>query len=369
MIKPNLKTFFFSFLIFAAFFSAANLNAQKRTDKVALRQMEKLSRGLVAVNQGDGKVFVSWRMFGTDADRIAFNLYRETGGKAVRLNDKPIADVTFFVDEKADLKRANSYFVRAVSGKKETETSAKFTLAADAPIRQYLSVPLQTPAGYAPNDASVGDLDGDGEYEIVLHQAGRGRDNSQAGMTDEPILQAYKLDGTLLWTINLGKNIREGAHYMQFLVYDFDGDGRAEIACKTADGSVDGKGRIIGDKNADWRAPEGTFIEVENPDGGPRRANVAGKILSGPEYLTVFDGLTGAELSTTAFIPPRHPTKLNPTGDELNAIWGDGYGNRADRFLAAVAYLDGVRPSLIFSRGYYTRTVIAAWDFKDKKLV
>jgi rhamnogalacturonan endolyase len=360
--------FLICFLLPGALF-AADLNAQKPSKKPVLRQMEKLSRGVVAVNEGNGKVFVSWRMFGTDPDKIAFNLYRETDGKAVKLNDKPIADVTFFIDEKADLKKANAYFVRAVAGKKETERSAKFTLAANSETKQYLSVPLQTPAGYAPNDASVGDLDGDGEYEIVLHQTGRGRDNSQPGMTDPPILQAYKLDGTLLWTINLGKNIREGAHYTQFMVYDLDGDGKAEIACKTADGTVDGKGKVIGDAKADWRAPDGTFVEVDNPDGGGRRQNITGKILSGPEYLTVFDGMTGAEVFTTDFIPPRYPTKQNPTGNELNSIWGDGYGNRADRFLAAIAYLDGEHPSLIMSRGYYTRTVIAAWDFRDKKLV
>jgi rhamnogalacturonan endolyase len=352
------------FAIFLALLLSVNFPAQKKL----VRQMEKLSRGVVAVRFETNKVWISWRMFGTDADKIAFNLYRETDGKATKLNDAPVANVTFFVDEKADLRKANSYFIRVVSGKKESETSAKFTLSANAPVRQYLSVPLQTPKDYTPNDASVGDLDGDGEYEIVLHQAGRGRDNSQAGMTTEPILQAYKLDGTLLWTINLGKNIREGAHYTQFIVYDLDGDGRAEIACKTADGSVDGKGKVIGDPKADWRAPEGTFTEVDNPDGGERKQNISGKILSGPEYLTVFDGLTGAEIYTTDYIPARHPTKQNPTGNELNAIWGDGYGNRADRFLAAVAYLDGVHPSLIMSRGYYTRTVIAAWDFRNKKL-
>lgn len=352
-----------SVIVVFVLLAAAVPGAQK------LRQMEKLSRGVVAINQGEGKVFISWRMFGTDSDKIAFNLYRETDGKAVRLNDKPIADVTFFVDDKADLKKTNSYFVRTTAaGGKEQETSAKFTLAANSEARQYLSVPLQTPSGYTPNDASVADLDGDGEYEIVLHQVGRGRDNSQAGFTTEPILQAYKLDGRLLWTINLGKNIREGAHYTQFIVYDLDGDGKAEIACKTADGTIDGKGKVIGDAKADWRAPEGTFVEVDNPEGGGRKQNISGKILSGPEYLTVFDGMTGGEVFTTDFIPPRHPTKLNPTGNELNEIWGDGYGNRADRFLAAVAYLDGEHPSLIMSRGYYTRTVIAAWDFRNKKL-
>ncbi|HQZ95655.1 MAG TPA: rhamnogalacturonan lyase [Pyrinomonadaceae bacterium] len=338
------------------------------SQKLQPRQMESLSRGVVAINQG-GKAFVSWRMFGTDADNIAFNLYRTTeGGKAVKLNDKPIDKVTFFIDEKVDLSKTNTYFVRAVQGKNELAPGGSFELKGNTPARQYLSIPLQTPAGYTPNDASVGDLDGDGEYEIILHQTGRGRDNSQAGMTDPPILQAYKMDGTLMWSINLGKNIREGAHYTQFMVYDLDGDGRAEIACKTADGTIDGKGKVIGDAKADWVSPQGATIEVERPEGGPRKADVTGKVLAGPEFLTVFDGITGAEISTVNYDPPRHPTKRDPTGTELNEIWGDGYGNRSDRFLAAVAYLDGVHPSLIFSRGYYTRTVIAAWDLKNKKL-
>ena len=348
-------------ILFAVSFS--DLPAQKKP-----RQMEKLSRGVIAVNQGAGKIFVSWRMFGTDSDKIAFNLYRETEGKTVKLNDEPIADVTFFVDKTAEIQKANAYFVRPVSGKKETETSAKFTLPANSVAKQYLSIPLQTPERYSPNDASVGDLDGDGEYEIVLHQVGRGRDNSQAGFTTEPILQAYKLNGTLLWTINLGKNIREGAHYTQFLVYDFDGDGRAEIACKTADGTVDGNGKVIGDARADWRFPEGATAKGISRPGESGQRNMTGYILRGPEFLTVFDGLTGAELATTGYIPPRHPAKQNPTDDELKEIWGDGYGNRVDRFLAAVAYLDGARPSLIFTRGYYTRSVLAAWDFRGGKL-
>jgi len=345
-----------------------NLSAQRQPIKTNLRQMEKLNRGVVAVNQDDGKVFVGWRMFGTDADNIAFNLYRETGGKTVKLNDKPIVDVTFFIDDKADVQKSNAYFVRPVRDKKDQEPSAKFTLPANSLTRQYLSIPLQAPKGYTPNDASVGDLDGDGEYEIVLHQAGRGRDNSQAGMTTEPILQSYKLDGTLLWTINLGKNIREGAHYTQFMVYDLDGDGKAEIACKTADGTVDGKGKVIGDAKADWRYPEGTFAPGINRQGESGQRNMMGYILRGPEFLTIFDGQTGAELATTKYIPARHPTNENPTAEELQAVWGDGYGNRVDRFLAGVAYLDGTHPSLIMARGYYTRTVLAAWDWRSGKL-
>ncbi|HRH45614.1 MAG TPA: rhamnogalacturonan lyase [Pyrinomonadaceae bacterium] len=332
------------------------------------RQMEKLNRGVVAVRFEEKKVWVSWRLLATDDDKIAFNIYREAVGKAVKLNDKPITDVTFFVDEKADLAQSNSYFIRPVLNKKELEPSEKFTVNAETPIRQYLSVPLQTPNGYTPNDASIGDLDGDGEYEIILHQTGRGRDNSQSGITTEPILQAYKLNGKLLWQINLGKNIREGAHYTQFLVYDFDGDGKAEIACKTADGTTDGQGKIIGDKDADWRFKVGETLDGLTRPGETGKRNAEGYILKGPEYLTVFNGQTGAEIYTTKYVPSRHPTKENPTSEELKSVWGDGYGNRVDRFLAGVAYLDGVHPSLIFSRGYYTRTVLAAWDFREGKL-
>ncbi len=311
----------------------------------AQRQMEALGRGVVAVNDV-GKVFVSWRLLGTEPATLAFDLFRSADGEPpVKLNARPLRDGTWFVDDKADLSRSNTYTVKPVGH----GPSGSFTLKAHPPSGNYLTVPLQTPDGYTPNDASVGDLDGDGEYEIVLHQTGRGRDNSQAGQTDPPILQAYKLDGTLLWTINLGRNIREGAHYTQFIVYDLDGDGRAEIACKTADGTVDGAGKVIGDPNADYR-------------------NEAGYILRGPEFLTIFDGRTGAALATTNYVPPRHPTKLDPTPEELKEIWGDGYGNRCDRFLACAAYLDGRRPSLVMCRGYYTRAVLAAWDWRDGKL-
>ncbi len=305
------------------------------------RHLERLGRGLLAVPQGDGKVFVSWRLLGTDPDDVSFNLYRTTGdGEPVKVNAAPITKGTHHADAGVDVSKPIAYFVRPVQGGKEQEAGAPFRLPANAPARPYLSVPLKTPDGYHPNDASVGDLDGDGEYEIVVHQVGRGRDNSQAGTTTEPILEAYKLDGTFLWRINLGKNVREGAHYTQFMVYDLDGDGRAEVACKTADGTTDGKGKVIGDADKDHR-------------------NANGFILAGPEYLTVFDGLTGAALARADYVPPRG-------GD--GAAWGDNRGNRVDRFLACVAYLDGVRPSLVMCRGYYTRAVLAAWNWRDGKL-
>lgn len=313
----------------------------------AQRQMEYLNRGIVAVPDGKGNIFVSWRLLVTDDDKIAFNIYRSmNNAKAIKINKTPVAAFTNYNDEKIDSTKSYTYYVTPIVKSKEQTASEKFTVPALA--KTYLSIPLKTPEGYAANDASAGDLDGDGEYEIIIHLTGRGKDNSQAGITDPPIFQAYKMNGTFLWQINLGKNIREGAHYTQFMVYDLDGDGKAEIAMKTGDGSMDSKGNIIGDSTKDWR-------------------NDKGYILSGPEYLSVFNGLTGEVINTTDYISPRHG-KLNPSADELKNMWGDGYGNRMDRFLACVAYLDGVHPSLVMCRGYYTRTILAAWDLKDGKL-
>jgi rhamnogalacturonan endolyase len=312
------------------------------------RQMENLGRGVVAVHKGNDAVYVGWRMLGTDPENIAFNLYRKTGdSKAVKLNSKPITASTDFTDTHADAARVNVYSVRPVLNGKEGPESRAFTLPENAPVQAYLSLPLKTPAGYTPNDVSTGDLDGDGEYEIILHQTGRARDNSQKGETDPAIFQAYKLDGKLLWEINLGINIRDGAHYTQFMVYDLDGDGIAEFACKTADGTVDGKGTVIGDPTKNWR-------------------NADGRILSGPEYFTVFNGKTGAAMATTPYIPERGD--LGGWGGHGGNGGNDSNGNRIDRFTACIAYLDGKRPSVVMCRGYYGRSVLAAWDWRDGKL-
>ncbi|MFT3780548.1 MAG: rhamnogalacturonan lyase [Nibricoccus sp.] len=355
----------------------------------AARVMEELGRGVVAVQEADGKVFVSWRLLATDPENIAFNLYRATapaprterrfgprpdgmgpprGGDrpqnpnrpalvpppdfaagTVCLNKEPLSGPTWFLDREPHLDRETKYSVRPVIDGKEGEPSAPFVLQANAAPLPYVSIPLQTPEGYTPGDASVGDLDGDGEYEIVLKQEQRPMDNGRGGRTGETLLQAYKVDGKLLWTIRLGKNIREGAHYTQFMVYDLDSDGRAEVACKTADGTIDGIGKPIGDPSADHR-------------------NEQGHVANGPEFLTVFDGLTGASLATMPYVPARHPTKADPTPEEMKEIWGDDHYNRSERYLACVAYLDGERPSLVMCRGYYTRAVLAAWDFRDGKL-
>ena len=316
----------------------------------AARQMENLTRGIVAVKQSDGNVYVGWRMFGTDPDSIAFNVYRiGEDGKPAKANTEPITDSTNFTDKAPESQQAKEYTIRPVLDGKELAACKPANVWND----QYLEIPIQPIEGYRPGDASIADLDGDGEYEIVLHQASRGQDNSFAGVTGTPILDAYKMDGTLMWRIDLGINIREGEHYTQFIVYDLDGDGKAELACKTADGTKDGTGKIIGDKDKDWR----THKEGDGRDG---------RILEGPEYFTIFDGQTGAALKTVDYIPGREPI------DGWGGIGGNGgndsYGNRCDRFLACVAYLDGERPSVVMCRGVYGRTALAAWDWRDGKL-
>lgn len=427
------------FLLSSLSFLAAAAASGAAAPAAAPREMEDLSRGVVAIHQPDGRVAVSWRLLGTDPDGVAFNLYRKSdlppggrgsfgfpggrggpppgatgpslapgtgerprGGTASdasgsgqrgsgrsgrsfgggdptaprRLNDEPLAGATFFVDETANLAAKTSYFVRAVVNGVEQAPSAMFTLAAGAPPLPYLSVPLQNPEGAQPGDASAADLDGDGHYDLVVKFEQRPRDNSQGGPTGHTFLQGYQLDPSdagftsrLLWTIDLGRNIREGAHYTQFQVYDLDGDGRAEVVCKTADGTIDGQGKIIGDPKADWVQPEGATAKVLTPPRGggtgpktERTVNTAGHILSGPEYLTVFDGLTGAALATTDYRPARVEGTTEFRPQALQDVWGDATGNRSDRYLAGVAYLDGVHPSIVMCRGYYTRSTLAAWD-------
>ncbi|WP_221354170.1 rhamnogalacturonan lyase [Streptomyces beigongshangae] len=300
------------------------------------RQVERLDRGLTSVHTGSGNL-VSWRWLATDPNDVAFNVYR--GG--TRLNSSPITGSTNYLDAGA----ANSadYTVRpVVNGTEQAPSEHALQFRSG-----YLDVPISPPAGgrtpdgvsytYEANDASVGDLDGDGRLDLVLKwYPTNAKDNAQDGYTGNTIVDGLKLDGTRLWRVDLGRNIRSGAHYTQFQVYDYDGDGKAEVAMKTADGTRDGTGAVIGNASADHR-------------------NSSGYVLSGPEFLTMFNGQTGRAMGTVDYAPARGNV----------SSWGDNYGNRVDRFLAGTAYLDGSRPSLIMARGYYTRSVIAAWDWRN----
>ena len=189
---------------------------------------------------------------------------------------------------------------------------------------------------YTIGDTSCGDLDGDGEYELIVKWDCASRDNSQASLTGNVYLNAYKLNGKKLWRIDLGKNIRAGAHYTQFLVYDFDMDGKAEVACKTAPGSIDGAGKYVSETSS--------VEEIRNAnDNTVSYVNQNGYILDGNEYFTAFDGETGKTIDTIYYPIPRLDYES----------WGDTNGNRCDRYVASVAWLDGQRPYAVYWRGYY----------------
>ena len=270
-----------------------------------------------------------------------------------KINKEPL-ELTNYVDEEA-VENAKYEVAPVIDGKEGTKSKAVTAWADNA-----LSIKLDKPQdgeiegeaySYVANDASIADLDGDGEYEVILKwDPTNSKDASKKGFTGPTYIDAYKLNGKKLWRINLGPNIRSGAHDTQFMVYDFDGDGKAEVALKTADGTIDGKGEVIGDEKANYA-----------------KLN-EGKNLQGPLYLTVFNGETGQAMDTVPYDPQ--------TTDKGFEFYGDDYGNRSERYLATVGYLDGTSPSMIFARGYYTkkgdpksgRSVIAAYDFKDGKL-
>ena len=339
---------------------AISIFAQTRYDYSRL-QMERLDRGVVAVRSSEDSVMVSWRYLRTDPMDTEFDIYRN----GQRIGHRGVGESTTFYDYYPSSESVK-YEVRTTNRKKTDANKGQWIMPANAPVG-YIDIPLDHPTGYKDvdgrnvtynaNDATVADLDGDGQLEIVLKwDPSNSRDNSQSGLTNNTFLDAYKLDGKRLWRIDLGRNIRSGAHYTQFMVYDFDGDGRAELVCKTGDGTIDGTGKVIGDPDADHRVSmEQQGNQNFRQERGARRG---GFLNRGPEYLTVFNGLTGAAVHTVDYVPERG--KLED--------WGDNYANRSDRFLACVAYLDGVRPSVIMCRGYYTRTVLAAWDFDGKQL-
>ena len=320
-------------------------------------QPEKLDRGVVAVKT-DGGVFVSWRSLVSDDKKMAFDLYRD----GVKVNESPLKTKTNFTDPAGTV--SSKYTVKAIVNDKVTETSTETAVWSNPYLKVHLDRPAggKSPAGgsaeqrdytYTPDDVSVGDVDGDGEWELIVkwfptNQADNG---NQFRYTGNTILDCYKLDGTKLWRIDLGQNIRSGNHYTQFMVYDFDGDGKAELICKTAPGTIDGTGKAVlmgSDKVTD--------------DYREKSGSLAGVVKSGPEYLTVFNGETGAEINTIAYNPPRTIHAMSSSG------WGDANGNRCERYLAGVAYLDGEHPSAIFCRGYYTHSYLWAVDFDGKEL-
>ncbi len=315
-------------------------------------QMEDLDRGVVAVKVTGG-VYVGWRMMGYEYDKtasnVAYNLYRD-GTKIATVTDS-----TNYLD--ASGSASSSYAVSVVVKGAECDKSAAVTPWSDT----YLSIPLTPPANgpnggsYSANDASVGDLDGDGKLDIVLKwDPSNSKDNSQSGITDDVFLDGYTLAGKRLWRVDLGPNIRAGAHYTQISVGDFDGDGKAEVACKTSAGTKDGTGKYL------------SLGPAANDDDSQKYRNSDGYILTGPEYLTVFEGATGKELATMNYLVPRGAV----------SSWGDSYGNRVDRHNGGFAFVSDSgsgktasgRPSIIQGRGYYTRLTVSAYNYRGGAL-
>lgn len=331
------------------------------------RPMENLNRGAVAVRM-DGYTYISWRWLGTESADTKFNIYgiglvTNGGGNPEvykLLNTEPL-NVTNFTDIIGGF--YGYKIVPVVNGVEQDDKAEKAKMWDN----NYIDIPIQKPDDntvngekytYTPSDASVGDLDGDGEYEIVLKwDPSNSKDAAQMGYTGECIIDAYKMDGTRMWRVNMGPNIRAGQHDTQFMVYDYDGDGKAEMACRTADGTIAGDGAVIGDGTKNYAVQSG------------------GKNLTGPLYLTVFKGEDGSVIDTVDYDPQITGTTESGYKWDISA-WGDTEGNRSERYLAAVAYLDGTRPSMVFARGYYTgpegdtggRTCIAAYDLVDGKI-
>lgn len=337
----------------------------------ALKLPERLGLGVIAVRCGSGEVFLTWRYRMDDPRDISYRVYRD--GAFVGTTSSCCMKVPYVASKSGGTK----YRVVAFDGAGAEISAGEWTVPANAPLG-YVSISLVPPpetttrtngnlgaqwqglpVSYIPGDCSAGDLDGDGELEIVLKWDPPYRaDNSHAGETGPTWYEAIKLDGRSLWRVYMGPNIRSGEHYSPFLVWDFDGDGKSELVVKTADGTVDGKGNVIGN------------MVTEDPfdyptQGGEFDCRLSdGKIQYGNEYLTVFSGEDGRELKSVPYIPAQGSNG----GYWAVDYWGDDYFNRSERYLAAVAYLDGTNACAVMCRGYYHRTALTAWRWDGQDL-
>ena len=358
--------------------STLNLQAQETPQS----QMEKLDRGVVAVPISGSQYLVSWRLLGTDdEDQTRFDLLRNGTRIAQNLEKTNYKDtsgsktakyqvVTKVNGEPVDTSAAVTAWAQVYNPIKLNRPADGITKAYTTTIdKETVSFPNGQEYSYSPNDMSVGDVDGDGQYELfVKWDPSNSKDNSQNGVTGIVYIDCYKLDGTFLWRIDLGKNIRAGAHYTQYMVYDFDGDGRAELMCKTAPGSKDGQGNYVNQAASDDNIKAASNTKDWVSEG-------AGRINGGQEYLTVFNGLTGAAIHTIAYNPNRNAkSELSEAAGSFNWAVGKSdagsYGNRGERYLAAVAYLDGTEKpaSAVFCRGYYTYAFLWAVSFDGQQL-
>ncbi|MBQ8706410.1 MAG: rhamnogalacturonan lyase [Paludibacteraceae bacterium] len=320
------------------------------------RQQENLNRAFIVFNTDDGTTVTSWRYFGDQAD-YTYEVYRNDKKMVSTKKTSHIFPLESYVTDTYQLKVYDG-----TGNLVETSEALHPQTVGGYRIKLQQPTPRESGVTYTANDCSLGDVNGDGEYEIIMKwDPSNSQDNSKSGKTDDVYIDCYKLDGTRLWRLNLGPNIRAGAHYTQFLVYDFDGDGKAEMMCKTAPWSKDAKGNYVSSAADD--------ATIKAADNSKSYRNSSGYVLSGPEFLTVFNGETGAAIHTVWYNPNR-AGGYNQSGDHPSGkdFWGDNYGGRSERYLATVAYLDGLKPSAVFVRGYYTRAYFWAVDFDGSKI-
>jgi rhamnogalacturonan endolyase len=285
-----------------------------------------VDRGLVALAKADNEVYLGWRLLASDPADVAFNVYRDTDDMArVKLNPQPLRESTDFVDRTVSLARNNRWIVHPVFGGSESNAAGIASLPANPPPKAYKSIKLQ--GDYLFSKVAIADLDGDGKLDFVIKQPQQTSDPGVWQLSTNTFkVEAYRHDGTFLWRRDLGWNIEQGVWWSPMIVADFDGDGKAEVALKTA--------------------------PLE-----PIYRNEAGRILAGPEYLSIWDGMTGKDIARVDW-PPR--------GDI--AAWGDKVGNRASRHLIGLAKLDGKRTSVLALRGTYTTMLVDAYNLVGGKL-
>ncbi len=352
-----------SFLMSASV-ASADWDTQPSPKDTSKGQMEQLDRGLIQIKTSIISQVLSWRLLATDDEHTSFLILKGENVVGDTIRNKTFARVSANQNDELRLVTLQNGVPQDTISPKSFSNTGYHLMQLDlpAPGSDY---------SYEANDCSVGDVDGDGEYELILKwNPTNAKDNSQSGVTGKVYLDCYKIfTSEKLWRIDLGVNIRAGAHYTQFLVYDFDKDGKAEVVCKTAPGSIDGVGNYV--------SKAGDISAIKSVDNTKSYVNGDGKIDGGYEFLTVFEGLTGKAIHTIPYYPNRNAeTMLNAAAGTFNWDTRSGktdkgsYGNRGERYLACVAYLDGkdAKPSAIMCRGYYTYAHLWAVDFDGTKL-
>ncbi len=312
----------------------------------AQRKMEYLDRGLVALELKNG-VYLSWRMLGTDDPDIGFNIYKNGN----LINGEPITTSTNHVDYNGTV--SDMYYIETILANGEVEKSKEVSVweeqyATENPGKPNLPfkrIPLPEPpymegVNFTPGEMSVGDLNGDGQYELVFEW------EPDTGIN--PFLEAIDLDGNSLWRIEGGPNTNKGK--LNFLVYDLDLDGKAEVTMITGPGTKDGTGNHLSNGPA---ATDDNNLVIERNSG---------RLMGDPAYITVFNGGTGKELTTTTFWPPIGPI------EDHEETWGDDYGHRASSLKGAVLNIKDLGPVVVYARGIYTRIAMAAFHWDGQQL-